>query len=159
MNMQSNTKLIKEYNAQKDKASKDFLTKMTFIVNAMYNKNKNDGHLIEVRDGYMTAKNENPDCIVMLAGPQFWTYRQTINSGILDSLLDSDFKDDIAKIEGAEKYLEKIQIVMKKVKDTWLTFNADEQKVFKEKFKGMVGDYASYLKACKLLKPLEESNN
>jgi hypothetical protein len=145
----------------KEKSVVDFTSEMTFIVNAMFNKNKKDDDIIGIRDGYLIAKRENPECIIVQVGPYFWKYRDTISSGNLNPLLNSDFRDDIS----AQGYMpevssyDQIQAVMSKVKRTWHLFTPVEQETMKKKFKFMVSCYATYLGACKQIQIISDKNS
>lgn len=149
---------IKQYIKDKDNSVEKFTAEMTFIVNAMHSKNVKDNDLIEIRDGYMTAKTMNSECIIMQAGPYFWRYREVINSGNLNKLLDSDFKEEITEIQGVlpeSSSFDKVQIIMGKIKRIWHLFMPNEQEIIKKKFKLMVAHYATYLGSCKKIRELQ----
>ena len=143
-----------------DKAISDFVNEMTFVVNAMFEKNKKDNDIIEIRDGYMVAKRENPDCILKLVGPYFWKYRADITSGKMNDLLKNDYKDDIMEAQGSlvdTSNFDKIQSIMSKIKRTWHLFTIHEQEILKGKFIKMVSIYATYVGGCKYLEKLDSA--
>lgn len=161
MDTRTNSEKIKQFIKIIDKSVTDFTSEMTFIVNAMHNKNKQDDDLTEIRDGYMTARRENPDCIIIHVGPYFWKYRETINSGDLNPLLDSDFKDEREEIQGTlpeNSKFDKVSVIMGKIKRTWHLFTPLEQETLKKKFKLMVSHYATFVGACKKMKELNPTN-
>lgn len=139
---------------QKEASVAKFASIMTFIVNAVHSKLRHDDDFNEIRDGYLAARTENPECIMMVAGPYVWEYREIIMSGNLKPLLNKDFRaeisersDDIRK--SARISIDKIYILVEKIKKVWFDFKSSEQEVLKQKFKDMVGQYATYLALCK----------
>jgi len=156
--MDSKHKLKQALNT-KDISVTEFTKEMTFVVNSMHARNKKDEDITEIRDGYMIAKKENPECIIMQAGPYFWKYRETIKEGNANALLKNDFKDEITEVQGTlpdYSGFDKVQPVMNKIKRTWNLLTPIEQDIMKKKFNKMVAHYATYVGACKHIRELQE---
>jgi|GEM_PF-6862443 len=159
MNTKTISQQIKECLENKDKATIGFNKEMTYIVTSMANKNRKDETINEIKDKYMTAKTENPDCIIIYAGPYFWKYREKIKLGDLNPLLDSDFREEITEIQDTlpdYSNMDRIQTIMNTVKRSWHLLAPLEQETLKKKFKLMVAHYATYVGAEKKMKELKK---
>ena len=152
--MALSSKDFKTYSDLKDKAVKDFITELGFLVHALYTKNTNDDNFIFIKDGFNVAKNENPEVVVMVSGPYVWKYRTQLENGDVQTMLNNDYKDEV---EGAKEYLEghgkfdQIKEILKKIKETWPTFSKIEQETVAKKMQKLVVHYASFLGASKKL--------
>ena len=154
---QARSAQIKSLNTDKDISIKECINELVFIINSMCNKNKKDGDIQEIRDGFMVAKGENPVAIIMNAGPYFWKYRTHIERGDVNSLLNMEYKEEISEVQESladNSKFEKISVVMQKVKRTWHLLTPTEQETMKKKFKLILIKYTGYLVACKKLKDL-----
>jgi len=130
----------------KDRSILEFTLDMTFIVNIIYNKNKKDTDIEEIRDGYLLAKNENPECIIINAGPYLWKYREQVSLDNFNELLNNDFSTETSNSNS-----NKVQAILNKIKKTWHLFKPLEQDSIKKRLKTMLTYYATYLKSCKHL--------
>lgn len=132
-----------------------FVNVMTAIINAVHGKSKRDNDFNTVRDGFMAVKNIDPECVIMVAGPYVWKYREFIMSGNLKPLLEKDFKSEIDdEQDGIKKSglsLDQIYILVEKIKKIWTDFTLAEQGVLKLKFQELVKQYATFVAICKKL--------
>lgn len=148
---------IKECNKVKEDCVKGFNDVMTFIINALHSVNKSDDDIITIRDSYLTAKTESPDCIILQAGPYVWKYREEISSENINSLLKNEYNNEITTVQqtlpDASK-MDQIQILLAKVKRSWHLITPMEQTTLKKKFKDLLKQYATYSMVDKKLESL-----
>lgn len=133
----------------KDDAVKKFNNELTYILNAVIIKSK-DELLIEIRDKYSIARRETPESILQSAGPYIWAYRKEIENSEIESFLDNSFEKEINELKNKKSNeTDRFIPLIDKLKKLWKTFEKQEQDVIFKKFQLMLSIYASYLAACK----------
>lgn len=134
--------------ATKDESLKKFLTEFTFILNVICDKNKKDVDIEAIKDGFMIARKENPECILIKVGPYVWKYREIMDD--VNKLLSYDFSKELDRLANVEN--EKVKVILIKIKKTWGLFTKLEQDLINKKMKMIISNYATYVGACKQLK-------
>jgi hypothetical protein len=147
----------------KDKSMKSFLSDISFIIEAVYSKNKTDSDMLEIRDKFAVARRENPSGLVEIAGPYIWKYREQIKNEQVNFFLDRDFFEDIkeAKQTKGEEIVEMtefedVPVIMDKVKKTWVMFQKPEQQTLIKKVQSMLQHYCRYISVSRELDKAEQ---
>lgn len=136
--------------SEKERTATDFANVMTTIINAIYEINKKDNYILEVKDRYAIVRRENPFIIITIVGPYLWKYRENIKTGNLDVLLNNDFRDDVFEARGLiPDCFDKIEDIINSFKRSWILFNTNEKEILKKKLQKMLAYYSGYLSVCK----------
>ena|SRR5271170_5611732 len=151
--MNSKTQL-KQALKQKDDSIDGFISDITFVVNATHEKNRKDNDIISIRDGFLVARRENPEVVMLQIAPYLWKYRQDIINKNFNKLLNNDYEEEISEITGSlPEYsnFDKVTSIMQKIKRSWHLFSSAEQNIIQTKFIKLISHYATYIGACKAL--------
>jgi hypothetical protein len=148
----------------KDTSVRDFIANLTFIIEAVYSKNKRDPEMIGLRDKYSVARKESPEKIIEITGPKIWKYRKPISEGKVSFFLDNDFSEDIEEMQdsqspqepNSEKNRDLVEL-LDRARKVWEIFSPTEQTVIVKKVQGLLQYYSCYLSADKKLRELEGS--
>lgn len=135
---------------EKEKAITEFANIASTIINAIYELNRKDIYILEIKDKYAIIRREQPQIIIKIVGPYLWKYRENIKTGNLDILLKNDFNDE--KIEAQELIhdsIDKINNIIESFKNSWLLFSPFERDIIKKKLQKLLAYYSGYLIACK----------
>jgi hypothetical protein len=137
----------------KEKAVKGFISELSFLVNAVYAKNTNDQDFIFLKDAFTVAKNENPEVVTISSGPYIWKYREQIEKGNVDFIINNDYSSEIEAIKTEiDNSYDQVTKLLSKIKSSWSSFSSVEQGLIVTKVKNLVVHYATYLGAVKKLK-------
>lgn len=130
-------------------AVKQFVSDMTFIIEAIYQKNKKDPQIIELKDKFCIIRREDPTAIIAKAGPYLWKYREQIKQQNITFFLNNEFETDIVAATPAEVLeattFEDVPILLEKCKNTWHMFQITEQETLIKKIRGLLRSYALYI--------------
>lgn len=144
------TELPQYLQQESTNAVKQFVSDMTFIIEAIYQKNKKDPQIIELKDNFCIIRREDPTAIIAKAGPYLWKYREQIKQQNIAFFLNNEFEADIATATTAGKFLEAttfedLPILLEKCKNTWHLFQTTEQEALIKKIRGLLRSYALYI--------------
>jgi hypothetical protein len=142
----------------KEKATKEFISELSFVINALYSKNTNDNDFIFIKDGFAVAKNENPTVVLMVSGPYLWKYREQIENSNITFILQNDYETEIEeakeKLQSTDKY-NQIKDILKKIKSTWHLFSEPEQSMIIKKMQKLIISYATFVGAEKKMSAIK----
>jgi hypothetical protein len=155
-------KAKRELRETRDKAIKDFINNLSFLISAVLQKNPKDNDFKRRIDEYNIAKKDAPEGVVKISGPPVWDYRKDIAAGNIKKFLMTDYTDDIKKYSDGtvpdEDLIEEDTVIIDKIKRTWHLCTPAEQSTMLLKVQQMVQYYAQYLSTIKQLQKLGDNN-
>lgn len=156
-------KTRKALTVKQEECVKEFNRTLLQISKSMYNKNKLDGDIIEMKEQLEVALKEVPLDIFERAGEYIWRYREEIAAGKADEFLKKDYKEEvIAEVKkendgnADETEIQRILAFITTVKRTWRFFNATEQSDIVKKFQELLKQYATHEDCRRQIKKIDE---
>lgn len=136
---------------KQEECVKEFNRTLSQISKSMYNKNKLDNDILEMKEQLEVALKEVPLDIFERVGEYIWKYREDIAAGKADEFLKKDYKEEVM-IEITKKSnenvdeteIQRILMFITTVKRTWRFFNAKEQDEIIAKFQDLLKHYATH---------------
>jgi hypothetical protein len=133
------------------------------ISKSMYNKNKLDNDIIEMKEQLEVALKEIPLDIFERAGEYIWKYREEIAASKVDEFLKKDYKEDVITEFKKEKNgnvdeteIQRILAFITTVKRTWRFFNSTEQGEIVKKFQELLKQYATHEDCRRQIRKIDE---
>jgi hypothetical protein len=139
------------------KNSTEFCNNLKFLVNMLWNCNKDNGDITALKERLKIAARTNPITIIEIGGPQFFKYRESLRAKKLDFFLDKDFSEDVEATKrehGISGDTSSATEVIQIIKTTFSTFKDNEKTIIVDKAYEMLQTYIRYLMAAKALKAL-----
>ena len=135
------------------------------ISKSLYNKNKLDTDILEMKEQLEVALKEVPLDIFERAGQYIWTYRKEIANGKVDEFLKKDYKEEVTKEVkkendgyADESEIQRILAFITTIKRTWRFFNTTEQGEIVKKFQELLTQYATYEDCRRQIKLLDDKS-
>ena len=147
----------KELMEELSKNSVEFCNTLKFLVNMLWNCNKDNGDITALKEKLKIAASSNPISIIEIGGPQFFKYRDSLREKKLDFFLDKDFSEDVEATKrehGISGDTSSATEVITIIKTTFNSFNDNEKTIIVDKAYEMLKNYIRYLSAAKALKAL-----
>ena len=139
----------------RDDAIKNFCSSLRKLTVNLYNKNKKDNDIHELKEKVKIATKDAPITVIQNAGAHIWGYRDIIRKGDLDQIITDNHDKTVKGEVSDEEELQKVNLLITKIKRTWRFFNESEKNEIKKLAKKLVESYASYLGVCKQLNALK----
>ena len=151
----------KQLRKQRDDSIKDFCRTILQIARAMHTKNKQDLDLSELYEQLKIGIKDTPMDVFEPAGEYVWDNRVHIGKGDMKKFMKRDYTKDIK--EGLAKddirdssEVEKVQLLITKIKRTWRLFNSVEQGDKTKKLQNLLKQRAIWMHSVKALKKMDK---
>lgn len=148
---------------KQEECVKEFNRTLAQISKSMYNKNKLDNDIIEMKEQLEVALKEVPLDIFERVGEYIWKYREDIAAGKAEDFLKKDYKEEVvAEVKNEndgnadETEIQRILAFITTVKRTWRFFNATEQGEIVKKFQDLLRHYATHEDCRRQIRKIDE---
>jgi hypothetical protein len=148
---------------KQEECVKEFNRTLSQISKAMYNKNKLDNDILEMKEHLDVALKEVPLDIFERVGEYVWKYREEIAVGKIDNFIKKDYKEEViaemkkgADYNADESEIQRILTFITTVKRTWRFFNPNEQTDMTKKFQDLLRHYATHEDCRRQIKKIDD---